>query len=146
MNSNKENFIDSIYNYCDRWCERCEYTDRCRLYSMEIERKEEPGYDETNIELAKEIHRSFAETFKMIEEYAEKFGIDISQVVTVEKKEPEPTQLTFLATKYFKDASVYLKKLREEIKSNGAENAVLSTLIPQNPELINFLKWLNVLK
>ncbi len=24
-----------IYNYCDRWCERCLYTDRCRIFVME---------------------------------------------------------------------------------------------------------------
>ena len=25
-------FIAGIYNYCDRWCERCPYTARCRVY------------------------------------------------------------------------------------------------------------------
>jgi hypothetical protein len=25
-------FIDGIYNYCDRWCERCRFQTRCRLY------------------------------------------------------------------------------------------------------------------
>ena len=28
-------FIPGIYNYCDRWCERCLYTDRCRTFAME---------------------------------------------------------------------------------------------------------------
>ena len=27
-------YIDSIFNYCDRWCERCPFTSRCRSYSM----------------------------------------------------------------------------------------------------------------
>lgn len=26
-------FIPGIYNYCDRWCERCPMTSRCRLFS-----------------------------------------------------------------------------------------------------------------
>jgi hypothetical protein len=140
MKSNEENFIPSIFNYCDRWCERCEYTERCRLYSMEIERKEEPDYNEENIDLAKELHKSFVETFKMIDEYAEKFGIDLSQVEEVERKEPEPTPLTFLAAKYFKDASAYLKNLREEIKANGVENAVLSAIVPKNPGMKKLLE------
>src|SRR4029450_3375593 len=25
-------FIAGIYNYCDRWCERCRFQSRCRLY------------------------------------------------------------------------------------------------------------------
>ena len=25
-------FIDGVYNYCDRWCERCHFQSRCRLY------------------------------------------------------------------------------------------------------------------
>lgn len=26
-------FIDGIFNYCDRWCERCSMTERCRLFA-----------------------------------------------------------------------------------------------------------------
>ena len=28
-------FIPGIYNYCDRWCERCLYTDKCRTFASE---------------------------------------------------------------------------------------------------------------
>lgn len=28
-------FIPGIYNYCDRWCERCPFTMRCMLYAMD---------------------------------------------------------------------------------------------------------------
>ena len=27
-------FVPGIYNYCDRWCERCPYTERCRTFAM----------------------------------------------------------------------------------------------------------------
>jgi hypothetical protein len=30
--SPRPTFIDGIYNYCDRWCERCRFQTRCRLY------------------------------------------------------------------------------------------------------------------
>ncbi len=30
-----EAFIDGIYHYCDRWCERCTLAARCRVYAME---------------------------------------------------------------------------------------------------------------
>src|SRR5438132_7750977 len=28
-------YIDGIFNYCDRWCERCPFTSRCRSFAME---------------------------------------------------------------------------------------------------------------
>jgi hypothetical protein len=28
-------FISGIYNYCDRWCERCPFTARCLVYAQE---------------------------------------------------------------------------------------------------------------
>ncbi|HHJ10940.1 MAG TPA: hypothetical protein ENK25_08620 [Bacteroidetes bacterium] len=28
-------FIPGIYNYCDRWCERCMYTEKCRVFASE---------------------------------------------------------------------------------------------------------------
>jgi hypothetical protein len=30
-----EGYIPDISNYCDRWCERCDFTDKCRLFQME---------------------------------------------------------------------------------------------------------------
>jgi len=27
-------FISGIYNYCDRWCERCPFTARCLNYAL----------------------------------------------------------------------------------------------------------------
>lgn len=41
---NEDNYIDGIFNYCDRWCERCTFTSRCRLFhdlkELENEMKE----------------------------------------------------------------------------------------------------------
>src|SRR4051812_36295938 len=28
-------YIDGIFNYCDRWCERCPFTSRCRNFTMD---------------------------------------------------------------------------------------------------------------
>ncbi len=32
----EDGFIPSIHNYCDRWCERCAFSSRCRAYAMEM--------------------------------------------------------------------------------------------------------------
>jgi hypothetical protein len=29
-------YIDLISAYCDRWCERCAFTNRCSAYAMQI--------------------------------------------------------------------------------------------------------------
>ena len=34
-------FIPQIFNYCDRWCERCAFTLRCRVYAMEADMMED---------------------------------------------------------------------------------------------------------
>jgi hypothetical protein len=38
----KDDYIDSIFNYCDRWCERCAFTSRCRSFAMS---ENEPSTD-----------------------------------------------------------------------------------------------------
>ncbi|REJ90210.1 MAG: hypothetical protein DWQ34_17760 [Planctomycetota bacterium] len=30
-------YIDGVFNYCDRWCERCPLTARCRLFAIQEE-------------------------------------------------------------------------------------------------------------
>ena len=41
----REGFIVGIFNYCDRWCEACAFTSRCRLFAdvAEIEASIDPG-------------------------------------------------------------------------------------------------------
>ena len=34
--------IPGIYNYCDRWCERCPFTSRCMVYAMGEEDRDDP--------------------------------------------------------------------------------------------------------
>jgi hypothetical protein len=33
----QDGFIPAIYNYCDRWCERCAFTSYCRLFADHAE-------------------------------------------------------------------------------------------------------------
>jgi hypothetical protein len=41
-------FIPGIYNYCDRWCERCTMTARCLNFTQEQAAKEDATDPETN--------------------------------------------------------------------------------------------------
>ncbi len=35
MSEEKKSHIPGIYNYCDRWCERCKFTSQCLLFTNE---------------------------------------------------------------------------------------------------------------
>jgi len=39
----QDGFIVGIFNYCDRWCERCPLTGRCRVFAEEQRLVFEPG-------------------------------------------------------------------------------------------------------
>ncbi|HTV00428.1 MAG TPA: hypothetical protein VMF13_07835, partial [Luteitalea sp.] len=32
-----DGYIVGIFNYCDRWCERCPLTSRCRVFASTVE-------------------------------------------------------------------------------------------------------------
>ena len=41
----QDGFILGIYNYCDRWCETCAFTSRCRVFAdtVEMEAQRDPN-------------------------------------------------------------------------------------------------------
>jgi len=70
---NKEN-IEGIYNYCDRWCERCTFTARCLNYASS---KDAPG---DGPELWDYLHNVFEATMLMLDEKMERMGIDPQEI------------------------------------------------------------------
>ena len=115
----EDNFIPGIFNYCDRWCERCTMTARCRVYAMEQEyavadEKRETANQETYWRNLKNI---FAETKEMLREAAAERGIDIDtldleeagEIIEQKRRHVEEQDLMRLAEKYTKQASVFLK-------------------------------------
>jgi len=73
-------FIPGIYNYCDRWCERCPLSHRCLNYAMEKSEDDgDPaGRDLNNQKFWDKLHNSFQLTLQMVKEEAEKGGIDLN--------------------------------------------------------------------
>jgi hypothetical protein len=82
------NFIEGIFNYCDRWCERCSFTSRCRVYAMEQERGDDlAAKDITNEAFWQRLHDIFQQTRQMLYEMAEEQGIDIDATVLEYEKQ-----------------------------------------------------------
>lgn len=124
---NKEEFISGIYNYCDRWCERCRFRNKCSLFDKEQRRlaehesKGEDPYD-WNVVL-EDIKEEFEETFRLLQEAAEKQGIDLDDLPDEEEEMPDPGNhpMVMAASGYSKDASHFLKALRDTIQKEGVD-------------------------
>lgn len=74
-------YIPGIYNYCDRWCERCPFTSRCLNHSI-VEEKfgDLQKRDEMNKAFWQRLSEIFQETLAMVKEMAKEHGIDIDSI------------------------------------------------------------------
>jgi len=77
--------ISGIYNYCDRWCERCDFTSRCLVYStLEADgtTDELATHDLQSALFWQKLADVFEEARLMIMEWADGQSFDLSQVQT----------------------------------------------------------------
>jgi len=81
-------FIDGIYNYCDRWCERCYFTSRCRVFDQVGELTPEE-LDISNKKFWDGISKNFVEAKQMLSEAAARHGIDVGKLTKTEFEEFE---------------------------------------------------------
>src|SRR4051812_18645246 len=72
----RENTIIGIFNYCTRRCELCPFTAQCTLYLSEQDyQRRHPQADWQD-----QVRDSFAETFRLLEEWCKREGIDFAQL------------------------------------------------------------------
>jgi len=80
--------IPGIYNYCDRWCERCPFTSRCLNFEMSEEKFGNlENVDITNEVFWQKLGETFAETLSMLKEMAAEKGIDLDSVELEEEND-----------------------------------------------------------
>jgi len=83
-----ERFIPGIYNYCDRWCERCPQTFHCLNFSISEEEFSDPETrDIRNKAFWNKLSEIFAESLEILKEGAKKWGIEIETLVSEEDEE-----------------------------------------------------------
>ncbi|MBS3906557.1 MAG: hypothetical protein KGZ49_05920 [Syntrophaceae bacterium] len=71
-------FISGIYNYCDRWCERCQQTARCLNFSMSEKEFSDPETrDIRNEKFWNKLSETFRETMELLRESAKEWGVDL---------------------------------------------------------------------
>src|SRR6185369_9002526 len=77
--ANNPDLISGIYNYCDRWCERCPLTSRCLVYATEQDDNDSPqSRDIRNAEFWQKLNAIFLETREMVVEWAQNAGVDLN--------------------------------------------------------------------
>lgn len=101
------NLISGIYNYCNRWCEKCNFTNRCMLASVENANNQK---DEKNI--FENIKKSFEIATELLNEWAEKEGMKLDKIL--ENTEAKDFQEAFDEVNNHplnKESKTYIKKI-----------------------------------
>ena len=80
--------ISGIYNYCDRWCERCPLTSRCLVFATEqVDHNGSPeNQDLHNEGFWHKLNSTLSETQEMIDGWAREAGVDLTHVPDEEVK------------------------------------------------------------
>lgn len=116
--SDDPDLIPGIYNYCDRWCERCYLSSRCLNFKMEMHATENrPKSDISNKEFWNELSQTFSMTMELLKEIAEQQGLDFeeikkqsSKVTSLDDPEIENHRVNALAKEYYASAKQWLEK------------------------------------
>lgn len=115
-------FISGIYNYCDRWCERCEFTSQCMNFEMcEKEFNSPQSKDVSNKVFWDKLGEIFKVTLEMVKEEAEKMGIDLTAIDYEEAEKHEKQVGEFSENQpYSKTAFEYIDMAKNWFDSNEA--------------------------
>ena len=79
--ANNPDLISGIYNYCDRWCERCPLTSRCLVYAAE---QEDGGASQENQDMRNEafwrkLGSILLETRELVAGWAKQASVDLTE-------------------------------------------------------------------
>ena len=79
--ANNPQFIPGIFNYCDRWCERCPFTARCLNFALSEEQFAEPeSRDIYNKLFWQRLSEMFRLTREMLQDTLEMEGINLEDL------------------------------------------------------------------
>lgn len=120
----QEKYIPGIFNYCDSWCERCPFTNRCRSYDPRHAQAENDSGA-----LLEMLHDSLQEAMTIIREHVEEQGFDWDEfqeeAENTPYNRPELTvaqeKLMAMARRYSQMARSWLEQHRPLLQSRGDE-------------------------
>ena len=87
-------YISGIYNYCDRWCERCSFTSRClNCAIVEEQFGDLEKVDQLNEAFWEKFSEMLQSTLEMIKEMAKEQGIDLDSMDMEDEYNNKDTKL-----------------------------------------------------
>lgn len=151
MASRRKKYIPGIYNYCDRWCERCSMTDRCSLLAQETRAKKlhlARGEDPNDLDvMLKDVQTSLSKTMKMLVEKAEEEGIDLDEGLDEVQDELQSDRdfcsahpLHEMAFRLARQSHAFLETLASEIQSEQFKGSQEDILV-QIQDCFEILSW-----
>ncbi|MCU0579600.1 MAG: hypothetical protein MUF69_08645 [Desulfobacterota bacterium] len=115
--------IRGIYNYCDRWCERCPLTSRCLNFS----RQSEAGLGPEEMDLHNDrFWQKFSESLQLASELladlAAQEGIDLNSLEVEEPEaDREPVHILIpMSRRYLALVDEWVENLGPELENNPA--------------------------
>ena len=129
--ANNPDLISGVYNYCDRWCERCPLTSRCLVYATEQEDDDSPETrDIRNEEFWRKLSAIFQETREMIVDWARNAGVDFNAFAEEDEARCKRKRqlidnhpLTKAGKKYANAASDWFREFDQTVELNDVEDA-----------------------
>lgn len=89
----KEDFYNMPFNFCNHWCERCQFIDICTVFQEgEKDRKRaiKEGKDPDSMKFAFEVmQKNLRKTFQMIARDAKRMGIPLEELNKVDEEDLE---------------------------------------------------------
>jgi hypothetical protein len=148
------NLISGIYNYCDRWCERCAFTSRCLLYATEQadpDANDPELRDITNEKFWQKLRNIFRDTAEMINEWAAEEGVDLDSIDVTEEirahdraiEEASQDQISEAATEYatavqrwFRDEFAAPSEVHSDMPATDTTETDIAT-----SEAVEVIRW-----
>jgi hypothetical protein len=117
--ANNPDHISGIYNYCDRWCERCPLTSRCLVYATETEDPSESN-DIRNEMFWRQIGDTLTEVRELLPEWS-KQALNLNQApeentVRRQSRQVDHDPLVKAGKRYANAASDWFRELDQAIE------------------------------
>ncbi len=135
-------YVPGIYNYCDRWCERCRATHLCFLYDSERQRRAEHLSEGRNPDdwdvVMEDVKQNFEDALEMLSEMAAEQGIELNAItdetmenVLSEENDDDDHPLVVDAMNYTRATSEFLVRMRTELEGEVEEAIELFEILPE---------------
>ncbi|GBD87899.1 hypothetical protein BMS3Abin03_01833 [bacterium BMS3Abin03] len=143
-------FIPGIYNYCNRWCERCEFIEKCLNYAIGKEDERFSSVNMNNESFTGQMIETLKASQELLKEIADEEGVDLTNVNAEEiaheekkkRKEDEKHTCAKAAMQYTKavkewfDTSEHTFKEKEDELNNEYQLEIPNTNPFEESEVI----------